>query len=79
MTGAIGIARMLVYTGEVGEPLYGLKSDGTVSDGNGDAEHSFFQEYKYSSKTSMRVFTRREAGNSPKNVSLRRRHSTTPC
>lgn len=47
VTGAIGIARTLVYTGEVGEPLYGLKSDGTVSDGNGDAEHSFFQEYKY--------------------------------
>lgn len=45
--GTIGIARTLVYKGKVGEPLYSLKPDGTVSDGENDGQPSFFQEYKY--------------------------------
>ncbi|MBQ7647398.1 MAG: HD domain-containing protein, partial [Clostridia bacterium] len=47
VTGALGVARTLLYQGKVGEPLYSIRPDGTVSDGEGDAEPSFFQEYKY--------------------------------
>lgn len=47
VTGAMGIARTLLYKGKVAEPLYSLLSDGTVSDGTNDTEPSFFQEYKY--------------------------------
>lgn len=43
VSGAIGIARTLIYKGQVSEPLYSLMPDGTVSD---DAP-SFFHEYKY--------------------------------
>lgn len=46
-TGAMGIARTLIYKGIVSEPLYSLLPDGTVSDGAGDDTPSFFQEYKY--------------------------------
>ncbi len=46
VTGAIGIARTLVYKGGVREPLYSLNPDGTVSTGEGDGAPSFFQEYK---------------------------------
>ncbi len=45
--GATGIARTLIYKGAVGEPLYSMLPDGRVSDGTGDSEPSFFQEYKY--------------------------------
>ena len=47
VAGAIGIARTLVYRGTVGEPLYSLNPDGTVSDGENDSRPSFFREYKY--------------------------------
>lgn len=47
VAGAVGIARTLLYKGIVGEPLYSLRTDGTVSDGDGDEASSFFQEYKY--------------------------------
>lgn len=47
VTGAVGIARTLVYKGEVAEPLYTLREDGRVSDGTGDGQPSFLQEYKY--------------------------------
>lgn len=46
-SGAVGIARTLIYKGQVGEPLYSLQPDGMVSDGINDEEPSFFQEYKY--------------------------------
>ena len=45
-TGAIGIARTLMYKGIVAEPLYTVTSDGTVSNGENDTAPSFFQEYK---------------------------------
>lgn len=45
--GAVGIARTLLYKGQVSEPLYSLNPDGTVSDGAGDAGPSFLQEYRY--------------------------------
>ena len=47
VSGAIGIARTLFYRGQVGEPLYRLDLDGTVSDGAQDTEPSFFREYKF--------------------------------
>ncbi len=47
VAGSIGIARTLFYRGQVGEPLYRLNSDGTVSDGAEDKEPSFFREYKF--------------------------------
>ncbi len=47
VVGAMGIARTLLYKGKMEEPLYSLLPDGSVSDGTGDKEPSFFQEYKY--------------------------------
>ncbi len=47
VAGAIGIARTLIYKGEVVEPLYSMNPDGTVSTGEYDTIPSFFQEYKY--------------------------------
>lgn len=47
VAGAMGIARTLVYKGTVSDPLYRLGPDGQVSDGTGDTQPSFFQEYKY--------------------------------
>lgn len=53
VTGAIGIARTLLYAGEISEPLYSLLPDGTVSDGSNasdginDNTPSFFHEYRY--------------------------------
>ena len=45
--GAVGIARTLFYKGVVGDPLYNLRSDGSVSVGTADTEPSFFHEYKF--------------------------------
>ncbi|MDK2809152.1 MAG: uncharacterized protein PWP24_1889 [Clostridiales bacterium] len=47
VTGAIGIARTLLYKAQVEEPLYTLNSDGSISNGENDERPSFFQEYKY--------------------------------
>lgn len=47
VTGAVGIARTLVYKGAVSDPLYNISDNGTVSDGSDDTSPSFFQEYKY--------------------------------
>ena len=45
--GAMGIARTLIYKAIVSEPLYSFTENGSVSDGTGDNEPSFFQEYKF--------------------------------
>lgn len=45
VVGAIGVARTLVYKGTVTEPLYTRRPDGTISDGAGEEQHSFFREY----------------------------------
>jgi len=48
VAGAMGIARSLLYIGEVGEPLYVLQADGEVSDGTDQTlPHNFLQEYKF--------------------------------
>lgn len=46
-TGAVGIARTLIYKGQVNEPLYTLDEAGLVADGTGDVRPSFFREYKF--------------------------------
>ena len=48
VTGAIGIARSLMYKAEVAEPLYTKEPDGSICDGTQeDAPPSFFREYKF--------------------------------
>lgn len=60
VTGAIGIARTLLYKGQVAEPLYSLLPNGQVSDGACDSLPSFFQEYKYKLESIYtRFFTER--------------------
>ena len=50
VTGAMGVARTLMYKAGVGDPLYSLGEDGLPSSGEGDVKHSFFQEYHYKLK-----------------------------
>lgn len=48
VTGAIGMARSLIYGGQVTEPLYVLDKDGQIITEGGGAEiSSFVQEYHY--------------------------------
>jgi len=47
VTGAIGIARTLMYKADMAEPLYHLLPDGSISDGSEDLGPSFFREYKF--------------------------------
>lgn len=47
VTGAMGIARTLVYRGTVSEPLYLVLPDGGISTGENDPVHTFFREYKF--------------------------------
>ena len=51
VTGAIGIARTLIYEGQIMEPLYIISEDGDIIvDGGGAEISSFFQEYNYKLK-----------------------------
>lgn len=60
VTGAMGVARTLLYAGRLSGPLYNLKADGTVSDGTEDKTPSFFQEYKFKlERLYDRFFTKR--------------------
>ena len=45
VTGAIGIARTLLYQGKVGDPLYSLNDTGEISEGTLDRVPSFCKEY----------------------------------
>lgn len=47
VTGALGIARTLMYKGNVAEPIYNVLPDGTIGDGSGEESPSFFREYKF--------------------------------
>ncbi|HWR23297.1 MAG TPA: HD domain-containing protein [Feifaniaceae bacterium] len=50
-TGVMGIARTLIYGGQIGEPLYILDQDGNILTEETDAERTtFFQEYHYKLK-----------------------------
>ena len=46
VTGAIGVARTLMYSGQNLRPLYSVNRDG-ICDGTDDPEDSFFREYKF--------------------------------
>ena len=62
VTGAIGIARTLMYRGTLTEPLYRILPDGTISDGTHDIGHSFFREYKFKlEKLYDRFYTKKGA------------------
>lgn len=50
VSGAVGMARSLMYRGAVGEPLYTQNADGTVNDGSDADEPSFFREYHFKLK-----------------------------
>ena len=47
VTGAIGIARSLMYKADMAEPLYQVLPNGSISDGTEDLGPSFFREYKF--------------------------------
>ena len=47
VTGALGIARTLMYKGDTKNVLYRRKPDGSIDDGTGDLGDSFFREYKF--------------------------------
>ena len=62
VTGAIGIARTLMYRGTLTEPLYRTLPDGTISDGTHEIGHSFFREYKFKlEKLYDRFYTKKGA------------------
>lgn len=47
VSGAVGVARTLVYKGTVCDPLYTRNPDGSISDGTAGEASSFFREYKF--------------------------------
>ena len=48
VTGALGIARSLIYKGQVGEPLYTVTAEGEIQLGSEpEAPESFMKEYHY--------------------------------
>ena len=47
VTGALGIARTLMYKGNMAEPIYNVLPDGTIGDGSGEEPPSFFREYRF--------------------------------
>ena len=62
VTGAIGIARTLMYRGTLTEPLYRHLPDGSISNGSENIGHSFFREYKFKlEKLYDRFYTTRGA------------------
>ena len=61
VTGCLGIARTLMYKGNIAEPIYARLPDGSICDGSSDAP-SFFREYKFKlEKLYDRFFTARGA------------------
>lgn len=62
VTGALGIARTLMYKGNMVEPIYTVLPDGSISDGTQDDAPSFFREYKFKlEKLYDRFYTRKGA------------------
>ena len=62
VTGAIGVARTLMYMATVEEPLYAKLPDGRISDGTDEGAFSFFREYKFKlEKLYDRFYTARGA------------------
>jgi uncharacterized protein len=46
-SGTLGIARTLIYKGQVSDPLYSVDEMGNVLDGSSNEPPSFFHEYKF--------------------------------
>ncbi len=46
-TGNLGIARTILYKGQVSKPLYTVDENRCVRDGSGNTHDSFFDEYKF--------------------------------
>lgn len=62
VTGAVGIARTLMYKGGMSEPIYHVLPTGEISDGTQDTTSSFFREYKFKlEKLYDRFYTARGA------------------
>ena len=47
VTGALGIARTLMYKGDMAEPIYTRLPDGRICDGTENTAASFFREYRF--------------------------------
>ena len=57
VSGATGITRSLLHSGQIGQPLYILDDDGEiVLDGGGAEMSSFFQEYHFKLKKTGEAF-----------------------
>lgn len=62
VTGALGIARTLMYKGNMAEPIYHVLPNGEISDGTLDTAPSFFREYKFKlEKLYDRFYTKKGA------------------
>ena len=72
VSGAVGIARTLIYEGQNLEPLYIMDNEGNIIIDNGGAEKSsFFQEYNYKLKRVYNSFFTERA----KEISLERQRA----
>lgn len=47
VTGAVGVARTLMYNGALNEPMYTTGADGRLSEGAEDEPDSFLREYRF--------------------------------
>lgn len=61
-SGAMGVARTLLYQGQMGQPLYTLRPDGHISDGQGEEAPSFFASTAASWRGSATGSTPRAGG-----------------
>lgn len=69
--GTMGIARTLIYQGQVSDPLYTVDDKGTVLDGRSNEPPSFFHEYKFKlEKVYEMLYTKRG-----REIANKRRHS----
>lgn len=50
VTGAVGVARTLLYNGQTGRPLYAVDAAGEILTGEADETPSFFREYHFKLK-----------------------------
>ena len=61
VAGALGVARTLLYKGQVNEPIYSVDDEGEVLDGKEKEPSSFFQEYQYKLKNIYDKFYTKQA------------------
>lgn len=62
VTGAVGIARTLIYSGQITEPLYRLTETGAlVTSGEKSEKHAFLEEYDYKLRKMYDVYHTKRA------------------